>query len=136
VRTARLAMTMGLLAIASGAFAAAGASTPTKTLASYCSPSGDVCYGAIKRNGIIRLEITTAARYFRRYTLCVKPPGPGASGYRRCGSFPIFRHGSTWSSSVRLDRFPVTEPGICRVTWKRRGTPLGPTLRFRVAGLA
>ena len=106
---------------------------PPKTIASYCSKSGDVCYGAVNRDGLVRLEITTAARYFGRYTLCVRPGTQGAERFWRCGSFPIFRHGSTWSSSVRIDHFPVAAPAVCRVAWKlAKGHPLGPSLRVRV----
>jgi hypothetical protein len=107
--------------------------TPPKTIASHCSKSGDVCYGAVDRDGLVRLEITTAAKYFGRYTLCVRPGTQGAERFWRCGSFPVFRHGSTWSSSVRIDHFPVVGPAVCRVAWKlRKGHPLGPSLLVRV----
>jgi hypothetical protein len=120
-------------ATCAGAEVASAASGP-KTIASYCSPSGDVCYGVISRGGAVYLEITTAARYFGRYKLCVRPPGGGATGLQRCGSFPVVRRsGSLWGSSVKYSRqFPVTGPGTYRVTWKLRAQPLGPTLRFRL----
>jgi hypothetical protein len=125
---------VGLAAFALSLAAAGSASGSVTTLVSYCSPSGDVCFGVVKRSGVLRAEITTAAHYFRRYTLCVKPPGSGAAGLLRCGSFPVFRQGGgTWGSSVRLKRqFPLVERGICRVTWKLASGPLGPTLRFRL----
>jgi hypothetical protein len=41
---------------------------------SYCSPSGDLCYGVVRRRGAIVLRIDTIERYFARYTLCVRPP--------------------------------------------------------------
>jgi hypothetical protein len=115
--------------------AAPASSAPRpKTIASYCSPSGDVCFGIVKRGATTRFEITTAARYFARYTLCVRPPGAGAAGKLRCGSFPIFRgRASTWYGSVRFrPTFPAGPRGTYRVTWRLGGTPLGPTLRFRV----
>ena len=126
------ALLLGLLV---ALVAAPGASPATvQTLAGYCSPSGDVCYGVVDRGGDIRLELTTAARYFGRYTLCVKPPGGGAAGLRRCGSFPVFRAGGgTWASSVRLRRqFPASQGGLYRVTWRLAAQPLGPTLRVRL----
>jgi hypothetical protein len=126
------ALLLGLLV---ALVAAPGASPATvRTLAGYCSPSGDVCYGIVDRGGDIRLELTTAARYFGRYTLCVKPPGGGAAGLRRCGSFPVFRAGGgTWASSVRLRRqFPASQAGVYRVTWRLGTQPLGPTLRVRL----
>ena len=124
-----------LLALLVALVAAPGVSAATvRTLAAYCSPSGDVCYGVVDRGGSIRLELTTAARYFGRYTLCVKPPGSGAAGLRRCGSFPVFRAGGgTWGSSVRLRRqFPASQGGVYRVTWRLSAQPLGPTLRVRL----
>ena len=126
------ALLLGLLV---ALVAAPGASPATvRTLAGSCSPSGDVCYGIVDRGGDIRLELTTAARYFGRYTLCVKPPGGGAAGLRRCGSFPVFRAGGgTWAGSVRLRRqFPASQAGVYRVTWRLDTQPLGPTLRVRL----
>lgn len=107
-----------------------------KTIASYCSTSGDVCYGIFKRSGKVSLEITTAARYFNRYTLCVRrlPPRSTPAYAERCGSFPVFRQsGSTWGSRVNYARqYPLTLAGTYRVTWKLAGSALGPALRFRL----
>jgi hypothetical protein len=127
-------LAVALVAVALPSVALARPSTQqAKTLASYCSSSGDICYGLIRRAGVVRAEITTAAHYFNRYTLCVKPAGTGGAGLLRCGSFPVFRQGGAmWGSSVRLARqFPLVESGIVRVTWKLASGPLGPTLRFR-----
>ena len=111
----------------------ASAVVTSNTLAAYCSPSGDVCFRAVVKNGTVRLGITTAARYFARYTLCVRPPGVGAVARIRCGSFPIFRGSKVWYGSVRLlPTFPGGQPGAYRVTWKLDGVPLGPTLQFRL----
>jgi hypothetical protein len=105
---------------------AAPAPTP---LATYCSSSGDVCYGAFRRGSVVRLQITTAARYFPRYTLCVQPP----TGARRCGSFPILwgAAGSGYGT-VKLSTFGAARPGVYRATWRLGSGPLGPTLRVRV----
>jgi hypothetical protein len=107
-----------------------------RTLSSYCSPSGDVCYGVFGRAGKPYLRITTAARYFGRYTLCVQllGPGGGAEHVRRCGSFPVFRQGgSTYGSSVNYTKqYPVKVRGRYRVTWKAFGSALGPALTFRL----
>ena len=107
-----------------------------KTIASYCSTSGDVCYGIFKRTGKISLEITTAARYFNRYSLCVRrlPPRRTPAYSQRCGSFPVFRQsGSTWGSRVNYARqYPLTFAGTYSVTWKLAGSALGPSLRFRL----
>lgn len=116
--------------------AAAPAAAGERRIASYCSTSGDVCYGIFNRSGKVYLRITTAAHYFSRYRLCVRllPPGQGAVHARRCGSFPVFRQGgSTWGSTVNYARqYPVKMPGRYRVTWNLGATPLGPPLHFRL----
>jgi hypothetical protein len=127
---------LAVLSTALTAVAAGPTAAPTKTLSSYCSPSGDVCYGVFSRSGKITLRITTAARYFGRYTLCVRllPPLSNAEHARRCGSYPVFRQaGSTWGSTIKYTRqFPVNRPGRYRVTWKLGSGPLGPPLSFRL----
>jgi hypothetical protein len=123
----------GLLVAAGLVAGGASSAVRPKTLASHCSPSGDVCYGVFDRNGAISLELTTVAHYFARYRLCVKQPVGGAAGFRRCGSYPVFRRGSGWGSSVRYARqFPPPQPGLVRVTWSLGDRPLGPALTFRV----
>jgi len=129
--------------------ATAGTTAPTRTIASYCSPSGDVCYGIFVRDGKVILQITTAARYFSRYTLCVTrlPRSSNAEHAQRCGAFPLFRGGGgTWHSSVSYVRqFPVVPSGRHEVRWRQvcsrctpqsrrhsaAGQPLGPSLFFR-----
>lgn len=134
LRTAPALLALAL--IASSVPAAAFAARGEKRIASYCSSSGDVCYGIFNRRGKVYLRITTAARYFGRYRLCVRllPSGSDAQHAQRCGSFPVFRQaGSTWGSSVNYARqYPVTAAGRYRVTWKLGPSPLGPPLRFRL----
>jgi hypothetical protein len=100
-------------------------------LASYCSPSGDVCYGVFKRSGHVSLEITTAARYFPRYTLCVRRIRPAAA--QRCGSFPVFKQGfGTYGSRINYAKqYPLKSRGTYRVTWKAPAA-LGPSLQFKL----
>ncbi len=116
--------------------AAAPAAPREERIASYCSSTGDVCYGIFNRGGKVYLRITTAARYFKRYSLCVRllPTGSDAAHAQRCGSFPVFRQGgSTWGSSINYARqYPVTNPGKYRVSWKLASGPLGPPLYFRL----
>ena len=130
---------VALLVVLSWAMTAGAAPTASrsKAIASYCSPSGDVCFGVFNRGGKVSLEITTAAKYFSRYTLCVRrvrPAGTGAAAAQRCGSFPVFRQGgSTWGSRVNYAlQYPVHSPGRYRVTWKLASGPLGPSLYFRL----
>lgn len=130
--SAAMVAASGLLAVAD-----TSAAPRSKTIASYCSPSGDVCFGIVNKGGAVYLQVTTAARYFSRYTLCVRrirPSGGGAEGLQRCGSFRVFRRsGSVWSSSVNYARnFPVVTSGTYRVTWKLGTRTLGPSLRFRL----
>jgi hypothetical protein len=126
-----------LVGVASTAASAPGG-VNERRIASYCSSSGDVCYGVFNRAGKVYLRITTAARYFKRYTLCVRLLPAGAAGGAehalRCGLFPVFRQGGgTWGSSVNYARqYPVTRAGRYRVSWKLGATPLGPPLSFRL----
>jgi hypothetical protein len=117
-----------------GALAATLAATATaarpRPVASYCSPSGDLCFGVIDRSGAVYLELSTFARYFGRYRLCVRSPGAAAD---RCGSYPIRRRGRLSGSSIKFARqFPNVGPGIYRVAWRLGADRLGPTLRFRL----
>jgi hypothetical protein len=125
---------LGGFVVAASVFVTGAPAAKPKTITAYCSSSGDVCYGVFKIDGAAVLQITTAARYFSRYTLCVDPSSGGAAGKVRCGSFPLFRRGgSVWGSSVKYARqFPRVGPGIYRVTWKSAGRALGPTLSFRL----
>lgn len=135
VRSLLLAAAIGcLLLAASTAIVSIPTASRERTIASYCSPSGDVCYGVFNRSGKVFLRITTAAHYFNRYTLCVRLlGGSGAEGTRRCGSFPLFRKSSTWGSTVNYARqYPVTTHGRYRVTWRIGSGPLGPSLYFRL----
>jgi hypothetical protein len=121
-----------LAAIAAVAAPAAGSSASAaalKPIASYCSPSGDLCYGIRNRSGAIHLEVTTFERYFTRYRLCVKP----ARAAERCRAFPIRRQGRFFGSIVRwYGAFPSAGPGAYRVTWRLGTERLGPSLTFRL----
>jgi hypothetical protein len=120
-----------LVALVSALFIAPSASSADqKRIASYCSPSGDVCYGIFspKRNSFT-FQLTTAARYFTRYKICIKPP----TGMATCKSFPVRRRGQAFGGIVVWSRnFPNLGPGSYRVTWKQSGQRLGPPLKFRV----
>jgi hypothetical protein len=80
-----------LLVIAAGlAVAAPASAAPSGRIASHCSASGDVCYGIFDDRGVIRFQLTLAAKYFSRYRICVRPP----QGATTCRSFPVKRVGS------------------------------------------
>jgi hypothetical protein len=123
VRAGLLVTIAALLAIATPASAA-----PEGRIASYCSPSGDVCYGIFDDRGVIRFQLTLAAKYFGRYRICVRPP----RGATTCRSFPVKRVGSQFGGAVRWERnFPSRGVGRYRVTWKQGARALGPALIFR-----
>jgi hypothetical protein len=118
-----------LVALAAGLAAAPlGSSANQSRIASHCSASGDVCYGIFKgKLGAIRFRLTTAAKYFPRYRICVRPFGQTAT----CRSFPVRKVGQNWGSNVSWQKnFPLGGPRRYAVTWKQRGHRLGPSLNF------
>jgi hypothetical protein len=119
--------------VAGLALATAASAAPEQTpprIATYCSPSGDVCYGIFNdRNRTIRFQLTLAARYFGRYRVCVRPP----RGATLCKSFPVRKVGSTYGGGVSWQKqFPNRGNGTYRVAWRQGTRALGPTLRFRL----
>jgi hypothetical protein len=118
-----------LLALAVGlAFAVPASSAEQGRIASHCSASGDVCYGIFKGSaGVIRFQLTTAAKYFSRYQICVRPLGQTAT----CKSFRVKKVGANWGGKVIWQRnFPMAGPRRYLVTWKQGGRRLGPSLSF------
>ena len=82
---------------------ASAPAAPSGRIASYCSRSGDSCYG------IIRFQLTLAAKYYNRYRICVKPPcgDPPGSGATACKNFPVTRTVSHYGGAVIWERnFP------------------------------
>jgi hypothetical protein len=93
----------------------------------HCSPSGDVCLSTRKVDGIRWLRIGLAARYFDRYTLCVRAP----DGSRECHRFRITDQGATFGSSIRWGRhFPLKGAGAYAVSWSTGGHRVGRILGF------
>lgn len=130
---ALIARALAVLALATGAALSSPPTAATgvapKPIATYCSPTGDLCFGVFDRSGAVSLELTTFARYFARYHLCVTPP----RGTATCKSFPVRESGRLYASRVRWHRnFPARGPGQYRVAWKLGGALLGPRLGFRL----
>lgn len=93
----------------------------------YCSESGDVCQSTKKIDGVRKLKITLAAKYFSRYNLCVKAP----DGALTCKRFRIRESGASYGSTVRWRRhFPNAGEGAYTVTWKANGDRIGARLGF------
>jgi hypothetical protein len=122
-----------LLALVAGLVAAAAGTAADRTrVKSYCSPSGDVCYGIFKNDtGIYRFRLTLAAKYVRRYRVCVRPLGETA----KCKSFPVRKTGASWGGTVVWQgNYPIRGPGGYRVTWLRGTQRLGPGAHVLPAG--
>src|SRR5918992_5696831 len=114
-----------VLVCVAATFCASATAAPEAT---YCSPSGDVCYGITNKRGVIRLHLGLAARYFARYRICVRPP----RGATTCRSFPVKKTGAAYGGAVRWQRnFPSRGPGVYRVRWRLGTQALGPALTFR-----
>ena len=115
--------TLGVAAIAGAAAAA-----PASAASAYCSPSGDLCYGASAR-APVRLSITLMAEYFKRYRLCVTGP----DGARDCKRFRVRQiNNGLWEGRVRWARhFPNRGRGRYKARWFALGNALGPAVTFR-----
>jgi hypothetical protein len=120
-RSLLCALIAALVAVAPSAAAEQG------RVKSYCSPSGDVCYGIFKSGSVYSFRLTLAARYFQRYRVCVRPLGQQA----KCKSFPVKKIGASWGGTVVWNRnYPVRGPRGYRVTWRQGANRLGPPLTF------
>jgi hypothetical protein len=121
-----------LAAISAVALMALGtaAAEPELRIKSYCSTSGDVCYGVFQDGaGTYRFRLTLAAKYFARYRICVVPLGET----KTCKSFPVKKTGANWGGTVIWQRnFPVRGPRRYKVSWLRGTHRLGPALSFNL----
>jgi hypothetical protein len=121
----RLAPVLALLAFLAVASAPAAVPKPV-TVERYCSQTGDICFGIFRKQGAIFLDLTAAAKYFDRYTLCVRTPKRTTT----CRKFPLRRVGRFFASHVRWHAsFPPAGAGRYRVSWRLQ-RPLGPSLSF------
>ena len=118
-----------MISVALTAASSAASAPQPETLARYCSSTGDLCFVVLNRSGAVSLEISTFARYFDRYDLCVRPP----RGATVCKSFPIRASGRSYTSRVRWHRnYPGRGAGVYVVTWRLGANRLGPRLEFRL----
>ena len=109
--------------------ASLAAAAPAPAVTRHCSASGDVCYGAFGTGTTVRLRITLAANFFRRYTLCVRAP----DATRACRRFRTHSaaHG-LFESSVRWSaHFPDRGPGRYRATWNGGSGAFTPAITFK-----
>jgi hypothetical protein len=125
---------LGIAVLALAASAAAASPGRAAAASTYCSSSGDVCYGVVGSAPPVRLGITLAAQYFTSFELCVT--GPDAK--RDCRGFRVQRaaHG-LYGRIVRWSRyFPNRGHGTYRARWSSGGSALGPSIAFRRTGRA
>jgi hypothetical protein len=125
----RIVVVSSLVVLAAALYPATAGARHRPTL--YCSPSGDLCQSTRKVDGERRLAITLAARYFRRYDLCVTAPDET----RFCKTFRIRKHGPVFGSSIRWKRhFPRKGPGAYEVRWRSLPdrTRVGRELGFHI----
>jgi hypothetical protein len=92
----------------------------------YCSE--DICQSTTKVDGVRKLRVTLAAKYFDRYRLCVVPP----EGARTCKTFEIGRQGGVYGDTVGWRKhFPDEGNGAYTVVWKMtNGDRFGEKLGF------
>jgi hypothetical protein len=114
-----------LLAVAAAALAILPAAASARS--TYCSTSGDVCYGVVKGSSPIKLRITTAAKYFSRYRLCITGP----HGERECHRFRIRKRNGVYRSTVSWPKhYEYNGKGSYRARWFQGGNALGPAVTF------
>ena|SRR5690242_9761716 len=117
------AMKLTLLLVVVVALAIPAAASARST---YCSKSGDVCYQA--KGSPIKLKITTAAKYFSRYKLCITNP----HGVRECHRFRMHKAAAgSYSSTVSWPKhFEYGGKGTYHARWFAGGNALGPRVAF------
>lgn len=96
----------------------------------WCGSSGDICQSVRKVDGVRKLRIDLAARYFGVFHLCVLDP----SGYEWCAPYRIReRPDGTFGKSVAwFKHWDEREPGAYRVVWKVDGRRVGARLGFHI----
>jgi hypothetical protein len=95
---------------------------------SYCSSSGDVCYGVVKGSSPVKLQIVLQAKYFSRFRLCIR----SANGFRDCRRFKVrkLKHGTYGRTVSWPKNFPYHGKGTYRARWYAGGQALGPAIKF------
>jgi hypothetical protein len=120
-------MTRLLLALTLSLLAALALAAPASARSSYCSQSGDVCYG-LSAGSDPKIQLSLAAKYFKEARICVSPP----SGNRSCGTFAVKRYGSFYGVRVRWSsKFPNKGKGTYKVKFYNGADSLGPSVSFK-----
>ena len=97
---------------------------------SYCSSSGDICQSVRKVDGVRKLSLTLAGRYFDDYRLCV------IAYVRECKRFQVRDLGrGIYGGRVNFERhFTPFRNASYTVVWRAAGTRIGRKLGFHVGG--
>lgn len=128
VRIVPRAVSVAVAAVLVLVLGVAASSSAAPARSTYCSRSGDVCYGAFGSGTTIHLRLSLFARYFTRYRLCVDAP----NGHGECRRFVLRRAaGGSYRSEVRwAARFPFAGPGVYHARWFSPSGVLGPRVDF------
>ena len=122
----RLSLPLSLSLLAILAFA-----TPASARTSYCSQSGDFCYG-LNGDRDPKIILNMAARYFPKARICVTPPGGAA---RTCKTYKVKDQGNVFGVRVRWSaKFPNEGSGKYKVKFYDGGSGssgLGPSVSFK-----
>lgn len=96
----------------------------------FCSSSGDLCQSARKVDGVRKLGLLLAAKYFKTFHLCVTDP----DGFESCVPFRVRTHDAgTFGRAVRWRKhFPPGGPGAHTVKWMVDDDRIGRKLGFHV----
>jgi hypothetical protein len=115
--------------VAAATVALAGTSSaPASAATVYCSPTGDFCLGAIKRDGVRRLTLRTFS-FGGRIQVCVTTP----AGQTQCRRFRLRRDRDLWVMDARWSsHFANDGPGTYRVRFRYGGSTLGEPVAFPV----
>ena len=104
---------------------------PASARSTYCSPSGDFCYGHSGERDP-KLFLHMAARYFPKARICITPPD-GAE--RTCKTYKVKDLGPIFGVRIRWSaKFPNHGRGKYKVKWYAAGSSsegLGPSVSFR-----
>jgi len=117
----------GSVVVSTLAAAALLTAAPAASAASaYCSQTGDFCYSAKKRAGVVRLAFATFS-FTGRVKACVTAP----TGSKTCRSFLLRSRRGVHSFDVRWSaHFPNAGAGTYRVRFRNFGNVLGPAVTF------
>jgi hypothetical protein len=116
-------VTRALVVLATVLTSAAALTASASAANGYCSSSGDVCIQVVAQKTDVQLKISTVAKYFTSYRLCVRGPKS-----KVCKSFKVHSTGPGYGSTVSWKtNFPNQGHGTYRATWSASAKTLSFT---------